>query len=219
MCLLYLMPTAPLEDDDLFWDRYHSLSLTRQEKIDRFIFPKDKQLSLAAGLAFQAGLADYGLREQQLTIAHHQNGKPYLPEYPELFFNIAHSGQLAICAFSSREIGADVEMMAPVDLELARRFFDNNEYRDIIVADCPSEAFYDYWVLKESYLKATGLGFKLPLDAFRIARKDSTGKNQLRVYQDNIQMPYGFYLTTVLENYKLAVCTNGDPPEMELRFL
>lgn len=219
MCVIYLMPTAPLEDGELFWDRYHRLSLTRQKKIDRFIFPKDKRLSLAAGLAFQAGLADYGLREQQLIIAEHQNGKPYLPQHPKLFFNIAHSEQLAICAFSHREIGADVEKMAPIDLEVAGRFFDNSEYQTIIATDCPEEVFFDYWVLKESYMKATGLGFTLPLDAFRIAREDALSTDQLRVYQDNIQMPYGFYLTTVLENYKLAVCTKGEPLEMELRFL
>lgn len=219
MCVTYLMPTAPLEDDAFFWDRYHRLSPDRQEKIDRFIFPKDKQLSLAAGLAFQAGLADYGLREQQLTIADDQNGKPYLPEYPDLFFNIAHSEQLAICAFSNREIGTDVEKVTTIDLELARRFFADAEYRDIIAADCPEEAFYDYWVLKESYMKATGLGFQLSLDAFRIAREDALLKDQFRVYQDNIQMPYRFYLTTVFENYKLAVCTKGNPPEMKLRFL
>lgn len=219
MCVIYLMPTAPLEDDAFFWKLYHRLSQDRQKKIDRFIFPKDKQLSLAAGLAFQAGLADYGLREQQLTIADDQNGKPYLPEYPEIFFNIAHSEQLAICAFSNREIGTDVERMAPVDLELARRFFDNSEYRDIIAADCPEEAFYDYWVLKESYMKATGLGFKLALDAFRIAREEALLTDQHRVYQDSVLMPYGFYLTTVFDNYKLAVCTKGNPPEIKLHFL
>lgn len=214
MCVTYLMSTAPLDDEVLFWDRYHTLSPIRQKKIDRMIFPKDKKLSLAAGLAFQAGLAEYGLREQQLTIADDQNGKPYLPKYPELFFNIAHSEQLAICSFSSREIGADVEKMVAIDLELASRFFDPTEYQEIIAADYPEEIFYDYWVLKESYMKATGLGFKLPLDAFRIALND-----EIRVYANQIQQPYGFYQTTVFENYKLAVCTKGDPPAIQLRFL
>ncbi|WP_169314685.1 4'-phosphopantetheinyl transferase family protein [Acetobacterium woodii] len=213
------MLTTPLDDDTFFWNRYHTLSPARQKKIDQLIFSKDKKLSLAAGLVFQAGLADYGLQEQHLIIAHHQNGKPYLPQYPELFFNISHSEQLAICVFSNREIGADVEKVSNIDLEIARRLFDNAEYREIIAADCPEEAFYNYWVLKESYMKATGWGLKLPLNGFRIAREVVLLKDQLRVYQGSMLMPYSFYIATVFESYKLAVCTKGDQPEIKLRFL
>lgn len=84
----------------------------------------------------------------------------------------------------------------------------------MMASDCPGETFFDYWVLKESYMKATGLGFKLPLNAFRIAME-----NDIKVYANEIQMPYGFYQTTVCENFKLAVCTKGDPPNMKMRFL
>ena len=69
MSVTYLMLTDALEDNALFRDRYHSLSPDRQKKIDSFTVPRDKNLSLAAGLLFQAGLADLGLRERELTIA------------------------------------------------------------------------------------------------------------------------------------------------------
>jgi len=214
MSVTYLMLTDELADNALFRDRYHSLSPGRQKKIDGFIFSKDKNLSLAAGLLFQAGLKDYGLREQELTIAHNENGKPFIPEHPELFFNISHSENLAICAFSNREIGVDVEKVTEIDLAIAKRFFYGTEYLDIMASDCPGKTFFDYWVLKESYMKATGLGFKLPLDAFRIAVEDD-----IRVYANDIQMPYSFYKKTVFENFKLAVCVKGDPPNMKIRFL
>jgi len=213
MSEVYLMQTDQLKDEALFRDRYHTLSLARQKKIDQFIFKKDKQLSLAAGLVFQAGLDNYGLREQELTIAHHENGKPFIPEHPNFYFNISHSENLAICAFSSWEIGADVEMVTPIDLAIAKQFFYGSEYRDIITSDCPEETFFDYWVLKESYLKATGLGFKLPLNDFRIALAED-----IRAYEDALLMPYSFYQTTVFEHYKLAVCVKGDPPDLQLSF-
>jgi len=214
MSVTYVMQTDLLENDALFRDRYHTLSPARQKKIDGFIFPKDKSLSLAAGLLFQAGLEVYGLREQELTIAHNENGKPFIPEHPELFFNISHSENLAICAFSNREIGVDVEKVTEIDLAIAKRFFYGTEYRDIMASECPEETFFDYWVLKESYMKATGLGFKLPLDAFRIAWADD-----IRVFANDIQRPYSFFKTTVFENFKLAVCVKGDPPDMKMRFL
>lgn len=109
MSATYLMQTELLDDESLFWDRYHSQPLARQKKIDQLIFKKDKKLSLAAGLVFQAGLADHGLGKQQITISCHEDGKPYICEYPELFFSISHSENLAICSFSNREIGVDVE--------------------------------------------------------------------------------------------------------------
>lgn len=214
MSATYLMQTELLDDESLFWDRYHTQPLARQKKIDQLIFKKDKKLSLAAGLVFQAGLADYGLGKQQITISCHEDGKPYICEYPELFFSISHSENLAICSFSSREIGVDVEKRVPIDLEIARQFFYGAEYQDIIASDDPLNTFFDYWVLKESYMKATGMGFKLSLDAFRIVLED-----EIRVYVDNILMPYGFYNTTVFENYKLAICTKGGLPEPELHVL
>lgn len=215
MTVLYLMQTDQLADETLFWDRYHTLSPARQQKIDRFIFPKDKNLSLAAGLLLQAGLADYGLREQELIIAHTENGKPYLPEYPDLFFNIAHSENLAVCAFSRQEIGVDVEKVTAIDLAIAKQFFYGSEYQAIIASDCPEETFFDYWVLKESYMKATGRGFALPLEAFWMAFEN---EDEIRVYQDGILLPYGFYQTTVYETYKLAVCVKGDSPELRMDF-
>lgn len=214
MTVTYLMQTDPLADEALFRDLYQTVSPARQAKIDRFILPRDKKLSLAAGLLLQAGLADHGFRESELTMAHHENDKPFIKDHPELCFNIAHSENLAICSFSNQEIGADVEKVTPADLELARRFFDASEYRTIVAAESPTDTFFDYWVLKESYMKATGRGFKLPLDAFRIAWAED-----IRVYEDDILRPYHFYHTTVFETFKLAVCVKGEPPAMQLRFL
>lgn len=61
-------------------------------------------------------------------------------------------------------------------------------------------SFYDLWVLKESYMKATGLGFRLALDDFCIHMSEG-----ITVERNGQIQQYSFFLTQ-LEGYKLAVC-------------
>ena len=71
------------------------------------------------------------------------------------------------------EVGVDVEITDPeIDLNIARNYFYNSEYENIMKSDNPSEEFFKYWVLKESYMKYTGLGFNLSLDSFEIILDD-----------------------------------------------
>jgi 4'-phosphopantetheinyl transferase len=63
----------------------------------------------------------------------------------------------------------------------------------------PSNEFFRYWVLKESYMKYTGLGFNLELDQFEILIGDEI---TLKGNENNLK----FSLFDV-ENYKLAACS------------
>ena len=90
-----------------------------------------------------------------------------------ILFNVAHSGELALVAFSrKREIGVDVEQVRrDVDIEgIARRFFSPHEQKQL--ADVPAkgkiDAFFRCWTRKEAYVKAKGEGLWLPLDQFDV---------------------------------------------------
>jgi len=100
-------------------------------------------------------------------------GKPELVEHPiPLRFNLSHSGDVIICAVVlNHDIGSDVEQIQPgMDVtELARDFFSLTEYRQLLAVSSLTERhkrFFDYWTLKESYIKARGLGLELSLDQF-----------------------------------------------------
>ena len=74
----------------------------RREKILRYRFEKDRRLSLGAGL-----LAAYALREagaEDLALQTGEYGKPELLFYPNIRFNLSHSGTLAVCAVSDRPV-------------------------------------------------------------------------------------------------------------------
>lgn len=168
---IYWMDTEKLDDEDCFWEHYKKLSEERRRKIDGYRFRRDKNLSLGAGILLDRGLSEYGLRENQTVTAYGKYGKPYLSDYPEIHFNLSHSRQMVLAVFAKTEVGCDIEWMGEGEEELARKFFCPGEYA--YIKRQPegvkrSQAFYRIWTLKESFLKAAGLGLGLSLNAFEI---------------------------------------------------
>ncbi|MBX3227390.1 MAG: 4'-phosphopantetheinyl transferase superfamily protein [Labilithrix sp.] len=85
-------------------------------------------------------------------------------------FNVSHSDDVIACAFTrTLDVGVDVERVEPQRTHgVAHRFFAAREVADLRRRDEAERArvFFDYWTLKEAYIKARGLGLALPLDAF-----------------------------------------------------
>lgn len=202
---LYIMDTSELEDEAVFNMNYKRLSKARRDKIDSYYFEKDKRLSLGAGMLLDTGLSGYGLREAEVVIAYGSNGKPYLPMEPYIHFNISHSGKMAVAVFADVETGCDVELVQKADLAVAERFFCTREYGYIVQQDKEKqqeEAFYRLWTLKESFIKAIGLGLSLPLDKFEVNIWE--GKEvAVCQYVDNAVYNFKEYNTN---GYHIAVC-------------
>ena len=99
-------------------------------------------------------------------------GKPFLPDLPKFHFNLAHSGKWAVCAVADHPVGIDIEHlpnMADI-IAVARRCFTPDEQHHLFAlpeVDQPS-VFCKLWTIKESYMKATGLGFQLTPDQLGI---------------------------------------------------
>lgn len=76
-----------------------------------------------------------------------------------------------------------------------------------------NELFFRYWTLKESFMKATGLGMKLPLDSFSII----IGKNGgISVRQNLDSNNYDFVENGAFHGYKCALCVAGKLGEMQV---
>jgi 4'-phosphopantetheinyl transferase len=89
---------------------------------------------------------------------------------PWLSFNVSHTeGLVALAVTRGHRVGVDVESVARTVLEaVPERHFAPDEVRDLRArpaADQP-RLFFDYWTLKEAYIKARGMGLALPLDQF-----------------------------------------------------
>ncbi len=103
-----------------------------------------------------------------------EHGRPEISpemEMPDLRFNLSHTHGLISCGVVLREdIGVDVEETAQrkISLKIAEKHFSPKEMEDLCMLP-PKEQkdrFFDYWTLKESYIKARGMGLSLPLDQF-----------------------------------------------------
>jgi len=89
---------------------------------------------------------------------------------PDLRFNLSHTEGLIACAVTiGREVGVDVEHVGRrLTHDVAGRFFAPREVDDLkaLPDDQQHLAFFDYWTLKEAYIKARGFGLALPLADF-----------------------------------------------------
>lgn len=207
MTRLSYLDTSLLDDDGLFAAVYRELSSYRQEKADALRFRKDKNLCLGAGLLLDAALREQGLRERDMRYALGENGKPYLPEVPELCFNLSHSGTVVLGTFSDRDVGCDVEQLGNADDRLARRCFSEEEYRRYAAIADDAERmryFYRLWTRKESLMKATGRGLSLPPET--ICTEES-------MPAAGVDGKYCFYAYSQIDGYAAAVCIAGTEPK------
>lgn len=215
MIKVYIAGTEALKDTVLFQKRYREVPESRREKIDRICSEQDKRLSLGAWLLLQKGLADYGIDVKNIRLGYGVNGKPFLKDYPDLFFNLSHSGERVMCAVSAHEIGCDVEKIKENNLKVAKRFFQEKEYEQIINQETPQkrlEMFYRMWTLKESFMKVTGMGMKLPLDSFMI----EISEEKITVWQEDKPENYFFKEYNLQDGYKYACCATENDYEEEI---
>jgi 4'-phosphopantetheinyl transferase len=169
---------AALDVDEQVEARFASLlAPDEQQRAERFHFPRDRRRYTVARACLRVLLADYlSTSPSAVSLATTPLGKPHLSESGSsgLHFNLAHSDELALFAFShQREVGVDLERERDdVDMhELAGRFFAPPEIaalREVAPTELRS-AFFRTWTQKEAYVKALGLGMQVPLDGFAVA--------------------------------------------------
>lgn len=184
---------------------YKLVSEDRKSKISRFMFDKDKKLSCGAYLLLMKMLNEENIIKP--TFKTEKYGKTYISNYNNIHFNISHSGKYVACGISDNKIGVDIEYNdSTIDLDIAKHYFYNEEYKNIMKSDNPSNEFFKYWVLKESYMKYTGLGFNLALNSFEITITD-----EIRVKPNDTSLRFSLfdvneYKVAVANKYKVKEC-------------
>lgn len=213
--LAYVANTEPLKESGLYGVAFDSVSAERKEKVSRYRFLKDRVLSIGAEVLLRKALTDCGITLPEIRYGFETGGKPFIKGLAGFNFNISHSEEIVMVAVSENEIGCDIEKVTETDLDIAKKFFFREEYENIAAVTASeerNELFFRYWTLKESFMKATGLGMRLPLDSFSII----IGKNGAAVRQNVDTKNYDFAETDAFHGYKCALCVAGKLGEMQV---
>jgi 4'-phosphopantetheinyl transferase len=147
-----------------------SVSKERIKKSNQYFHQKDKRLSIGVEILLIQALEKIDVFDPIFDTDKY--GKPYLKNYSDVYFNLSHSEKYVACAVSDSPIGVDIEYINDIDLNVAKHYFYGSEYEYILNNNNQKKAFFELWVLKESYMKMTGLGFRLALDEFCIEIND-----------------------------------------------
>jgi 4'-phosphopantetheinyl transferase len=144
-------------------------------RADRFRVEAGRQRFVAARAMLRRLLAGrLGVPPQSIRLATGPRGKPALadPTAGAPHFNLAHSGDLAVVALASRELGVDVEALRPFPRaeRFAARFFAASEQRWLEEAPETERghAALTLWTFKEAYLKAVGSGIAIALASVEV---------------------------------------------------
>ncbi|MES2936649.1 MAG: 4'-phosphopantetheinyl transferase superfamily protein [Pseudomonadota bacterium] len=157
--------------------QYHTLMAPEEAAQQRrFVFERDRHRYLVTRALVRTVLSRYApVAPRDWTFTENKYGKPTAANEPAramaLSFNVTHTeGLVALGVTRKAALGVDAEntgtRQAPIDV--ADHFFAPDETSALarIGAERQHDRFFQYWTLKESYIKARGMGLSIPLDKF-----------------------------------------------------
>jgi 4'-phosphopantetheinyl transferase len=151
----------------------HILSQDEKVRANSFKFAEHKNRFITARGSLRQIISYYlQISSQEITFKYSDRGKPII-QNSNLQFNISHSQDLALSAFTNKHlIGIDLEYLRNnVEcIKIAQKFFTSTESQLInsLPEDKQQQTFFHFWTVKEAYLKATGEGLVGGLDTVEI---------------------------------------------------
>lgn len=201
-------------DDLTFRKLLTNISDEKRERIKKFAKLDDAKMVLLADVLIRSVIASE-LKVSSKTIEFNSNkyGKPFLKGNSRLHFNVSHSRDWIVCVIDNESVGIDIEKIRPIGFDLFEQFFSVEEYNTLIAKN-PEKwqlFFFDLWTLKESYIKAVGKGFSIPLKSVTI---NFLKKGEITVKLDNKLTNWAIKQYDLDPDYKTSVCgTNKAFPD------
>jgi len=171
--LWFAFPEA-IRDEEALSEYRRMMSPEERRRYQRFHFEKHRHQFLVSRGLMRTMLSRYTqIRPEDLRFSKNRHGRPEIDGTDVssgLRFNLSHTDGLVACAVVWRhDIGVDVEdTQRRVEFsKIADRFFSPREMCELrtMTPERKRLLFFDFWTLKEAYLKARGSGLSLPLDS------------------------------------------------------
>lgn len=181
---LWVARPDEIADPALLEAYYGLMSLAERKRHARFVFAHDRHRFLVTRALVRMSLSRYAVVEpQDWVFSENSFGRPEIASPASLHrirFNVSHTHGLIVClCCRDREIGVDVENTSHYQpsLALAERFFSPAEVTALrrLPLESRLSRFFEYWTLKESYVKARGMGLSLSLQQFSFDVESAKG--------------------------------------------
>jgi len=163
-------------DDWYLLGAYHSVMAPDEaEQQARYRFAAGRKEYLVTRALVRSVLSAYApILPKDWQFIRNKHGRPEIAGpagAPRLRFNLSNTKGLVVCLVArNRELGVDVEDIHRhgETVAVADRFFSPSESAELIRQPVhrQRDRFFDYWTLKEAYIKARGMGLAIPLDHF-----------------------------------------------------
>jgi 4'-phosphopantetheinyl transferase len=151
-------------------------------------------------------------------------GKPLMPKFPLVHFNVSHCSGIVVCGFSNKPVGIDIENNNQISSALIKRALTPkeqlvlNQLRDD--SQKKVEMFNRFWTLKESYFKLCDRRRFLNLQefSFQIEINDGVVKN----IKCNEDIETSFFQYQLAETTIITICSSEAmrlKPDIEICFL
>lgn len=194
-------------DDKIFDSLLSIVGDIQTEKILKFKFWQDRHRSLLGKLLVYHSLKnEFGI-DKFPEIQYGNYGRPYQDINPMYDFNITHSGEYVFFVITDRgRIGIDVEKNKNISVEIAERFFSEHEVRYLkkLPEKLMNHEMIKIWTLKESYIKAKGSTFLIPLDKFYFDISGSEIVFFTNLPEEKIEWKFDYF--QMEDNHQLSVC-------------
>ena len=217
---LYFTYPGQISDPALLNQYKSLLSDAELAQMSRFYFERHRHQYLLTRALIRTTLsAYYPLEPSAWQFANSSYGKPQI-DHPDiktpLRFNLSHTDGLIMCGITrDHDIGVDVEdthRTTRAALDDLSRYFSEQEIEDLaeLPAEQQKQRFFDYWTLKESYIKARGMGLAIPLDRFSFHFKANTlDRFSIHPELEDDANQWQFWRFPIDQRYQAAVAVNS----------
>ena len=221
--LFYVEPER-VRDQRLLAACRRVLSMAETARMARFRRECDRHLYLVSHAALRCVLSQYApIHPGDWSFVTGPHGKPRLAGprgAPLPAVNLSHTHSLvAVAVAAARDVGVDVECVdRPLSENLVERVLAERERRYLEGLGPPARAagFFDFWTLKEAYLKARGEGLVWPLDRIEFEwTADRSARLRCGIESEN-PAEWRFWRITYGGHYRVAVAMRC-PHEAVLR--
>ena len=208
---------ADLDLDECFQGSFLKLlSPDEKKRARKFRFAKDSRNFIAARGILRLLIGKYlETNPAEITFQYSEFGKPGIANNDSLRFNISHSQNIALFAFTKFfNIGIDVEFVNPnIEVkEIAARFFSTNEVKNLLALPEAQQTlgFFHCWTRKEAFIKAVGEGLSFPLDQFEVSLEpDKPAKLLATDWEPNAVSEWSIYSMSPGANFVGCVAIGG----------